>query len=477
MKVLTNADLTADLCDSNSDGWEPSAASSAAVVFYTANYTAGYSTDGGNTFSRVSPYALAQSQGLSFCCDQVVQYIPQIDRFAWILQTKPDGNNENSYLLAVASPQSIINNPDKAWKVYNLSAAGFWKYPGHWLDYPELAVGNSYLYLECNFGDRVSGLIARFPLSDLANDTIANAQVAETNVVFCRPVQNTGDVGYFAACSTQSQLRIFAWGEGANDKPVAFDVDISTIPTENTQSISPFGTDWLDGGSKVRWASLYGATRSGNELWLSWNGGRRVTGQSNDTFKQPHIGIAVVDTTNFHLLAESYIWNPDYACAYPALATNSNGEVGISFAVGGGTQYVQHAVGFVSGTQELVTTTSGKTVGGGGHYVSIRRAHPDGTLFSAAGYNAPSDTTVNPPWLNRPHYVLFGRNPCQLLIDRVAVLENEVRNFQEALDNGEIPPPPRTPQKIAQFEARLRQLKSELGGAKAALTQCQAQNP
>src|SRR5207248_2406807 len=122
----------------------------------------------------------------------------------------PDSKNENSYLLAVASPQTIKNSNGTIWKVYNLSSGGFWKHPGGWLDHPELAVGNSYLYLEFNIVGRVSE-IARFPLIDLANDSIENAQSAETNVFWARPVQNTGDVGYFAGCSTQSQLRIYAW--------------------------------------------------------------------------------------------------------------------------------------------------------------------------------------------------------------------------------------------------------------------------
>jgi hypothetical protein len=134
-------------------------------------------------------------------------------------------------------------------------------------------------------------------------------------------------------------------------------------------------------------------------------------------------------------------------------------------------------VGFLTGTQELVLTTSGKTVGGGGHYVSIRKADPDGTLFSAAGYNAPPDTTVDPPWVNRPHYILFRRTPCQQLIDKVKMLEQNVENFQTALDNGEIPPPPRTPQRISQAEAQLLKLVRQLAIAKTQLAKCQAENP
>ena len=478
MRVLKNSDLTANLCNSNSDGWEPSVASGGGVVFYTANYTAGYSIDGGDTFTQVSPWGLASRQGLNFCCDQVVQYIPQIDSFAWILQTVPDTNNENSYLLAVASPQTIKNSSGKSWKVYNLSSGGFWKQSGQWCDYPAISVGDNYLYLAFNIGASGSsnGMIARFPLSDLLTDAMSNAQYTGVNVLTPRPVQNTGNIGYFGALVNDSQLRIYSWGEAVTDKPMPHDVDIASIPTENTVSITPYGTDWLGPLTKVQWARLYGATRSGDELWFSWNGGRRVAQQSTDTFPQPHIGIAIV-TTGFQLIEDRYIWNPDYAYAYPALATNADGEVGISFAQGGGAQYVQHAIGLLTRTQELAATTSGKTVGGGGHYVSIRRAYPDEKLFSAAGYNSPPDKTVNPPWVNRPYYILFGRNPCQQFIDQVAILGLDVKNFEEALQNGEIPPPPQTSARIAQFKAQLVKLQHELAAAKAQLAQCQAQNP
>jgi hypothetical protein len=478
MKILKTVDLHDQICNSDSDGWEPSVASGGGVVFYTANYVAGFSHDGGDHFTQVSPYGLASNFNLAFCCDQVVQYIPQIDRFAWLLQTVPDAKNENSYLLAVASPQAILDDNGALWTTYNLSSSAWFGYSNHWMDYPELAVGDNYLYLEFNIPDIGKSVIARLPLSDLANDRLQTAQHFETELFFARPVQNTGDCGYFGGTSTDSKLLVYSWTEGESDQPTSHEVDIATIPTEDTVSISPSGTDWLGAASKVRFASLYGAARSDDELWFAWNGGRRVSGQSVDTFPQPHIGIAVVNRTSFQLIEERFLWSADYAYAYPSLAANADSEVGISYAQGGGAEYVEHGVGVLTGKQELVTTTSGPTVGGGGHYVTIRRAYPNEKFFSAAGYNAPPDKTTSPPsWSNHPHYVEFGRAPCQQWIDKVAVLEVDVKHFQEALDNGEIPPPPQTPERIAQFRRQLETLKRELQSARASLSACEAENP
>jgi hypothetical protein len=66
---------------------------------------------------------------------------------------------------------------------------------------------------------------------------------------------------------------------------------------------------------------------------------------------------------------------------------------------------------------------------------------------------------------------------CPRLVDPVLKLEMDVQTFQEALDNGEIPPPPKTPASIARARAQLRNLQRSLANAAARLAQCQAQNP
>src|SRR5439155_17156728 len=66
---------------------EPSGgANGGGVVFMTANQFAAYSTDGGATFTQLDPTTIFPEDDGGFCCDQIVQYVPSIDRFIWLLQ-------------------------------------------------------------------------------------------------------------------------------------------------------------------------------------------------------------------------------------------------------------------------------------------------------------------------------------------------------------------------------------------------------
>jgi hypothetical protein len=55
---------------------EPSGASGGGVVFITANSSAAYSTDGGSTFTYLTPSKIFPDDTIGFCCDQIVQYVP-----------------------------------------------------------------------------------------------------------------------------------------------------------------------------------------------------------------------------------------------------------------------------------------------------------------------------------------------------------------------------------------------------------------
>jgi len=65
---------------------EPSGASGGGVVFVTANTFAAYSTTGGSSFTQLNPSTIFPADAIGFCCDQIVQYVPSIDRFIWLLQ-------------------------------------------------------------------------------------------------------------------------------------------------------------------------------------------------------------------------------------------------------------------------------------------------------------------------------------------------------------------------------------------------------
>jgi hypothetical protein len=118
---------------------EPSGgANGGGVIFATANWTAAYSTNGGGSFTQLDPTTIFPNDAVGYCCDQVVQYVPSIDRFIWLLQG-------NGYRIASASPAAVKSSGATAWTYWNLTP-GFFGLTGS-LDYPDMSVGNNYLYL------------------------------------------------------------------------------------------------------------------------------------------------------------------------------------------------------------------------------------------------------------------------------------------------------------------------------------------
>src|SRR5206468_829161 len=65
---------------------EPSEASAGRVVWYTGNNSVAFSVDSGATFTKVDPRLMFPEGDTPFCCDQVVLYAPQINRFIWFMQ-------------------------------------------------------------------------------------------------------------------------------------------------------------------------------------------------------------------------------------------------------------------------------------------------------------------------------------------------------------------------------------------------------
>ena len=84
---------------------EPSVAISGQIVMYTGNWYAARSVDGGQTFDFINPFkSFPDPPNLSFCCDQVVHYLPSIDTFVWLMQYGPTRGNPQSVRRPNTSP-------------------------------------------------------------------------------------------------------------------------------------------------------------------------------------------------------------------------------------------------------------------------------------------------------------------------------------------------------------------------------------
>jgi hypothetical protein len=388
---------------------EPSGASGDGVVFLSAGLRAAYSTDGGDLFTQLDPTTIFPG----FCCDQLVQYAPSIDRFIWLIQS--DANK--GYQLVSISPADIKSGKPITCTYWTLTLDLFGQPDTVTFDYPDLSVGDNYLYMSWDADPR-GLLVARTSLAGLqAGGTIEIDFTDPSDSSLARAShlsQNTRDEIFWAGHNGNSQLRVFSLAEGSS-RYFWRDRDISPYPNDlsTISSITPDNQDWLSFGHGFPGDAVIGATRSSNQIWFAWTAGTKFFAQPvsvDSSFEQPHVELVTLDrTSDFSVIQQGQIWNNNYAFAYPALATNScTGEIGLSLLYGGNGNYENHVVGFWGDFVVYITTNSNVGTDRNGDFVTIRR-NPTLGFFDAFGYGLNS---VPPPGSGTQtdvRYVVFGR--------------------------------------------------------------------
>ena len=370
------------------------------TVLATGNTYASFSTDGGSTFRQLDPTTIFPNNfdgGL--CCDQVVHYSHSINRFIWLMQFWRGQNGQNRLRIATASPEALIASKGTAWTYWDLTSALF-NLGNNWMDFPDLAVGDNFLYVSVDDTGTDGLLVARIPLTELRDG--ATIHIGFTNPGDARSafgrhlVQNAGNEIFWPGVPEIGSLRIFSLKEGSNSY-FWRDVPVNSYPVLYT-STSPDGTDWL--------ASLFYTGPTGtrvfnsaglDEIWIAWGAGR------GNGFPQAHIQLVRIRHSNFSVIEQTQIWNANFAFGLPTLTTSSLGLVGISLAFGGGNFFGSPAVGVLGQGVVYSLCTSSANAGKYGDYSAIRQSFPDGALFAAEGYCVTPGPTFD------PHFVLFGR--------------------------------------------------------------------
>jgi len=396
------------------------------TVLATGNTSAVVSTNGGSTFTSLNPTSIwpsGSSRDASgalldngLCCDQVIQYVPKIDRFIWLMQFCGAGSTciqgRNKIRIAAMSTSSVRAGVT-SWTYWDLTSATFGfdgtTHPN--MDYPNLSVGNNFLYMSVDrvrtsATDPVGGLlVARIPLSEIA----ASATI---HIDFTTPsdsstaygghlTQDVGDTEYWAGHVSNSKMRIFSMKEGEGVYRWR-DVDVNSWCNGDRSSTTPGGSnDWLSFGFPGN--AVIGSALRGSLIWFAWTAGHKLSNGQSCGFAQTHIEIVVIDAGNFSKKSQMQVWNPTIAFAYPDLASNNKGEIGMSIGYGGGGNELNHAVGFWGDFVVYSTTSGSSSDARFGDYVTIRRSI-DGSRFSAEGY-----ARTGSPAAYDPHYALFGR--------------------------------------------------------------------
>ena len=405
---------------------EPSGASGGGVVFETANWYASFSVNGG-AFTQLNPTTIFPQTDGGFCGDQVVQYVPSIDRFVWVMQYGPQNpaptpnpnklpnNGPGLYRIASASPATVKSSGGTSWSYFDITSQqleGGGQNP--WLDYPDTSYGATDFYLsaDCiNFGGHV---VVRIPLAQIKTGGTINWRYttpSDSNVAWGGHLsQNTGDQVFWAGHNSNSSIRVFNWPENSTNYSWR-DISIGTWPQNSSSnpmtSTVPGNINWLGMSGGFPGNAVLGLARSKSNsdkrslLYLAW------TGAVGNGFAQPQVQWIALDiNNNFALVSQQQVWNPNYAFAYPAFAVNSQDQIGMSMEAGGGGGYENHVVGFWGDYVLYVTTNSNIGVSRFGDYVTIRNNTADATKFDAFGYGAQS---ASPNPIGDVHYVVFGR--------------------------------------------------------------------
>jgi len=377
--VNTVTDLGRPPDGANNPG-EPTVATAGNVVWYTGNSLpgnpasgfagAGYSLDGGRTFTYLKTSRLMPDNGLPSCCDQIVRYVPQANLFVWVIQywcVSPDLNcntvgHENRLRLAWATPEAVAANtvnPGAAWQYVDITPAGNGR-TGQWFDRPNMAYGRKHVFLATNAFMPVrqpdgttpqlcqGSLVVRIALSDL-HPGFKPWRYFNDGHCSIVPTSHTGPTMYLATRNSDSQLNIFRWDTLSNNYDTK-QASTTTTPTVDWNSSAPDNVVWNTRSQDVR---LQSATMHRGLLYVVSNAARRrCTGncdvpfgrtvggrtmQTASVLSNPGVQLMGINPGSFfHDDIDRFLSFSDAALMNPAIeGSGAAGRLGLVSAAGG----------------------------------------------------------------------------------------------------------------------------------------------
>lgn len=399
-KALTNA---ADMSGADT---------AADVVMMSGNWYCDVSNDGGTTWTQLDPTTIfPESLAGGFCCDQIVTYDREHDRFVWFLQYGADAAGQGAFRIAVASSASVRADPT-AWTYWDFVAGDF-GFPTSDMDYPDLAFSQRFLYASTDVFAASGRLVLRIPLSDLAGGGTIGYQYTDptraTSAWGTHLVQQTRSQAVWVGQPDNSTLEVFTMPD-AGSTYSSFNIPVATWPNGTQSSLGPDGNDWL---TKLRsfpkFAVTGGVERAEGNVVLAWSASNGRGSSRGFDFPNTHARVVELDLGGRRVVSEMQVWNPDYAFAYPALAVNGQDEVGIILGWGGAANNANCAMGIIGDFVVWFRDDSTRTVQRFGDYLTTRPSQRNERLFAGFGYfvtevtGQPSRCTYN------PIYVRYGR--------------------------------------------------------------------
>jgi hypothetical protein len=342
---------------------EPTVASNSSFIFYTGNHFASRSLDGGQQWNFIDP-----NVGFPFCCDQRVIYDPNHKLYIWYIQGEDDDrrDDDKSNYVRLAVSKNLSN-----WTLYDFKASSIDKYKlqNIRMDYPHLATDNMYLYFTTNVfnmnPDNVTkmskgSLILRFDLAELSQFNGSKpVYFHDEEARTITPVKDAKNDMYFAtfpeinSTTTTTTTTILP-----DDKKVIriYQTNQSSIVKVQDSEVHGFkklnrhGSDCNNATKKDWWCGAIDSRimtgwLDNDRIGLLWHA-NKVVDKNNTKINVPYIDGVILDLkNNMKEIERPYISNSNYAWAFPDVAFNGNGELGIVAFYGNKTTPVNLAFG------------------------------------------------------------------------------------------------------------------------------------
>jgi len=321
---------------------EPTVASNSSFIFYTGNHFASQSLDGGQQWNFIDP-----NVGFPFCCDQRVIYDPNHKLYIWYIQgedeDKRDDDKSNYVRLAVS--KNLSN-----WTLYDFKAKNIddRKLQNIRMDYPHLATDDKYLYFTTNVfnmnPDNVTKLskgsiILRFDLAELSQFNGSKpVYFHDEEARTITPIKGAKSEMYFATFpeinsttttipDDKKVIRIYQTNQSSI-------VKVQDSEVHGFKKLNRHGSDCNNATKKDWWCGAVDSRimtgwLDNDRIGLLWHA-NKVVDKNNTKVNVPYIDGVILDLKNkMKEIERPYIFNSNYALAFPDVAFNGNGELGI----------------------------------------------------------------------------------------------------------------------------------------------------
>jgi len=314
-------------------------------VFYTGNWFAARSGNGGGAWTYVNPF----SGMADFCCDQVTIFDESRGTIYWLRMGSPT-NSQNRFILGSSQDGGVT------FCNYNFPTL----FAGTWWDYPHIQLGADYMYLTWNMfaGQPPNStfnrsIVLRLPLSPMAGCAGFNYEFYwNSGWSTFVPVQGADHTMYWASnwpgsLPQNSRLAIWTWNE---DQPWT---SITAVVKNVAAWTFTNRGQALCGSTSGNWAArtdqrvLTGARYMIQATNLKWRG-RQVLGwwwnvQEGGAFARPYTEAAAFFEDTLAQVpgnqGRPLVWNPSTCYLYPSVAANQRGDLGMVINYGPPTAY------------------------------------------------------------------------------------------------------------------------------------------